>query len=153
MPEDGPITLGGHHGAGVSRNTEHEGKGTRVEFRTAEEARTANVTYHLVPVTYWQEHGTAEHYVPAGYDDEGFIHCTNGLDELVKVANLFYTGDPRDFQVMVLDVGKLTPELRYDDPGEVYPHLYGPLNTAAVIGVLPVRRTADGAFVSIGGDE
>jgi uncharacterized protein (DUF952 family) len=51
---------------------------------------------------------------------------------------------------MVLDVPRLTSELRYDDPDEVYPHIYGPLNTSAVIGSLPVRRDADGTFVEIG---
>jgi uncharacterized protein (DUF952 family) len=121
-----------------------------MEYRSAAETRSANITYHLVPVDYWQEHGVAENYVPAGFAEEGFIHCTNGLDELVKVANLFYAADPRDFQVMVLDVPRLTSEVRYDDPDEVYPHIYGPLNTAAVIGSLPVQRGEDGTFVEIG---
>ena len=121
-----------------------------MEFRTAAETRAANITYHLVPVDYWLEHGSADEYVPAGFEAEGFIHCTNGLDELVKVGNLFYTSDPRDFQVMVLDVNCLTSELRYDDAEEVYPHIYGPLNTAAVIGQLPVQRDSDGTFLTIG---
>jgi uncharacterized protein (DUF952 family) len=121
-----------------------------MEFRTAEEARAANITYHLVPIDYWQEHGAAAHYVPSGFAEEGFIHCTNGLDELLKVANLFYSGDQRDFQVMVLDVPRLESELRYDDPDEVYPHIYGPLNTSAVIGTLVVQRGEDGSFTAIG---
>jgi len=121
-----------------------------MEYRSAEEARAAHVTYHLVPVAYWQEHGGADDYLPLGYADDGFIHCTNGLDELVKVANLFYTADPREFQVLVLDLPRLTSEVRYDDPDEVYPHIYGPLNTSAVIGTLPVQRGDDGAFVEIG---
>ena len=121
-----------------------------MEFRTADEARVANITYHLVPIDYWQAHGAAEFYVPERFAEEGFIHCTNGLDELVKVANLFYTADPRNFQVMVLDVVQLTSELRYDDPDQVYPHIYGPLNTSAVIGSLAVRRSEDGTFKAIG---
>lgn len=121
-----------------------------MEIRTAEDTNAANITYHLVPVDYWLEHGQAPEYVPAGFAEEGFIHCTNGLDELVKVANLFYATDPREFQVMVLDVTRLISELRYDDPGEVYPHIYGPLNTDAVIGKLPVQRSDSGLFTGIG---
>lgn len=117
-----------------------------MEYRTAEESRSAGVTYHLVPVPAWTERGSSGTCVPEAYDADGFIHCTNGLEPLLAVANLFYTGDARQYRALVLDVSRIRAEVRYDDEHEVYPHIYGPLNTDAVIGELRVERGVDGAF-------
>lgn len=121
-----------------------------MEHATAAAARTANITYHLVPVDYWETHGGQAAYTPEAYDQDGFIHCTNGTAELITVANMFYTADPREFVVLILDVEAIESDVRYDDDGQVYPHIYGPLNTSSVIGSLPVERSADGTFVRIG---
>ena len=117
-----------------------------MEYRSAEESREANIAYHLVPVPVWEACGAAATYVPEAYEKDGFIHTTNGLDPLLEVANLFYTGDGRPFMVLVLDTSKLASELRYDDDGRVYPHIYGPLNTDAVIGTMVVDRDDAGSF-------
>ncbi|MGB3327946.1 MAG: DUF952 domain-containing protein [Thermomicrobiales bacterium] len=119
---------------------------------TAEASRAAGITYHLVPADVWAASSSADSYVPEAYDQDGFIHCTNGLDELVKVANMFYTADPRTFRTLVLDMKAIASEVRYDDPNETYPHIYGPLNTSAVVGELAVNRDSNGAFLSIGPD-
>ena len=42
-----------------------------------------------------------------------------------------------------------TSELRYDDEGQVYPHIYGPLNTDALIGTMAVGRDDAGRFTGI----
>ena len=115
-----------------------------MEHRTAEESRNANVTYHLVPGPVWSERGGAEMYLPESYEADGFIHLTNGLDELAKVANMFYKGDDRTYMVLALDMSRITSDVRYDDHGKVYPHIYGPLNTYAIIGTFTVERDADG---------
>jgi len=120
------------------------------QYPSAAAARDAGVTYHLVPADVWAARKDAAEYVPEAYDQDGFIHCTNGLDELVKVANMFYTGDPRTFVTLILDVDTISSEVRYDDPDRTYPHIYGPLNTDAVIGELSVRRDAEGTFLAIG---
>jgi uncharacterized protein (DUF952 family) len=119
-------------------------------YPSAAESRAAGITYHLVPADVWSEQKGATEYLPEAYPQDGFIHCTNGLDELVKVANLFYTADPRTFLTLILETGKITSDVRYDDPNETYPHIYGPLNTDAVVGELVVSRDADGTFLAIG---
>ncbi|MGN6484723.1 MAG: DUF952 domain-containing protein [Thermomicrobiales bacterium] len=119
-------------------------------YPSAAESRAAGITYHLVPADVWSEQKGATEYLPEAYPQDGFIHCTNGLDELVKVANLFYTADPRTFLTLILKTGKITSDVRYDDPNETYPHIYGPLNTDAVVGELVVSRDADGTFLAIG---
>lgn len=116
---------------------------------TAKEARDAGITYHLVPAEYWEANRLGETYLPEAFATDGFIHCTNGVERLLWVANEFYTGDPREFTALVLDVNLIDSPVRYDDPNEEFPHIYGPLNTGAVVGRLSVHRDDSGAFVSI----
>ena len=120
-----------------------------MEHKTAEASRAANVAYHLVPEQVWLEHGGKATYLPEAFEADGFIHCTNGLDPLLEVANMFYKADDRDYLVLVLDLPAIEPEVRYDDPDQIYPHIYGPLNTSAVRGQLRVSRTDDGTFVGV----
>ena len=56
-------------------------------------------TYHLVPAVDWAAAATADRYIAASLADEGFIHCTDGVDELVHTANRYYRADPRPFVV------------------------------------------------------
>jgi uncharacterized protein (DUF952 family) len=122
------------------------GKKTMATYRTPAESREAGIAYHMVPEEEWEQHRDNEHYTPAAFEGEGFIHCTNGLDELVAVGNRYYTEDRRPYLALVLDVPSIVSPVRYDDPDEVYPHIYGPLNPSAVVGVLRAERDADGTF-------
>lgn len=117
--------------------------------RDSSAARDAGITYHLVPAEVWAAASGNEWYTPEAYEADGFIHCTNGLDQLVDVANMFYVSDRRAFRVLVLDVGRVASEVRYEDPGDLFPHIYGPLNTSAIIGEFRVHREPDGTFGSI----
>jgi len=38
--------------------------------------------------------------------------------------------------------------VRYDDPAQIYPHVYGPIDRAAIVGVLTMPRDASGAYLS-----
>lgn len=120
-----------------------------MEYRTAEESREANTAYHLVPSPVWQERGSAATFVPEAYEQDGFIHTTNGLDPLLDVANRYYTSDTRPYMVLVLDTTRLTSELRYDDDARIFPHIYGPLNIDAVIGSLAIDRDSEGRFTGV----
>jgi uncharacterized protein (DUF952 family) len=118
-----------------------------MKYQTPEECRNAGVTYHMSPVDVWESQKANESYLPEAFDQDGFIHATNGLDKLAWVGNEFYMSDRRAHIVLVLDVSKLTSPVRYDDPDEFFPHIYGPLNTSAVIGELVVQRDDQGRFV------
>jgi len=118
-------------------------------YRESAGSQDAGITYHLVPESVWDAQRSNDCYTPEAYEKDGFIHCTNGIDQLVQVANLFYVSDPRTFRVLILDVATIRSGLRYDDDKQLFPHIYGPLNTDAVVGELSVTRADDGAFVSI----
>jgi uncharacterized protein (DUF952 family) len=124
-----------------------------MQYQTVEESRNAGIAYHLAPVPVWEFQKQRGSYLPEAFEQDGFIHATNGLERLLWVANQFYTADDRPQTVLVLDVSKLTSELRYDDPDRAFPHIYGSLNTDAVIGELAVRRGKEGTFLGFGGEE
>lgn len=120
------------------------------EYRDATECREAGITYHLAVIEEWISQAESGSYVPSVFPADGFIHCTNGLDLLTEIANMFYQGSPDPRTVLVLDVANLTSEVRYDDPDQNFPHIYGPLNTDAVLSELPVERDSEGRFVRLG---
>jgi uncharacterized protein (DUF952 family) len=112
--------------------------------------RDSPPTYHLTPAAVWEAQARAATYRPEGYDSEGFIHCTDGESHLLAVGDRYYRGDRRDYVVLSIARERITAPVKYEDPERNYPHIYGPLNTDAVVAVRPVVRDADGAFVAIG---
>lgn len=124
-----------------------------MKYASARESRDAGVTYHLVPAEEWERQRERPTYRPQAFDIDGFIHCTNGLDELVAVGNHYYREDPRPYLALILKLDAIESEVRYDDPDHIFPHIYGSLNTSAVVGMLEARRAEDGRFVSFSRDE
>ena len=108
---------------------------------------------HLVATPVWEQQRTAETYLPEAYDADGFIHCTIGDGRMLAVANMFYTGDRRPFLALSLDPALITSEVRFEDPDSVFPHIYGPLQVAAVTGYRLVERDDEGRFIRFGADQ
>jgi uncharacterized protein (DUF952 family) len=106
-------------------------------------------TYHLVPRQEYERQDPAEDYLPAAFADEGFIHLTDGADELVATGNRYYRDDPRPFVALVVDLGMVRAPVRYEDSRRVYPHIYGPLNRDAIVAVREVPRAPDGSFLRL----
>ncbi|MDQ3780647.1 MAG: DUF952 domain-containing protein [Chloroflexota bacterium] len=106
-------------------------------------------TLHLTPEAVWLSQADAATYQPEPFATEGFIHCTDGEANLVRVANLFYQSDPRPHVVLVIDLDRVTAPVRYEDPERIFPHLYGPLNREAVVAVRAIDRGDDGLFLGV----
>ena len=66
---------------------------------------------------------------------------------MVRVANARFAG-AGDLVLLCVAVDRLSAPLRYEpgDPGsdELFPHLYGPLNTDAVLRTAPMVQGPDG---------
>lgn len=101
---------------------------------------------HLVPADVWRATPAAAPFRAASLDDEGFVHLTHTGDDLVEVANAFYRDRPGDFVVLTIALDRLTAPWRYDGD-ERFPHVYGPLDRQAVVGVVPILRAPDGTFL------
>jgi uncharacterized protein (DUF952 family) len=107
--------------------------------------------YHLAPAARWAAWPSGAPYLPEDYDRDGFVHCTAGDALMLQVANRFYRSAPGAFVLLVIDPQRLAAPLRWeasgDDLAAQFPHVYGPIDRAAIVEVRPVRRAADGQFL------
>ena len=105
------------------------------------------LTYHLVPVDAWAAADPHEPYAASSLTVEGFIHCTDGMVEMVATANRHYRGDPRAFLVLTVDLDASGSPWRIEDQRGIYPHVFGTIDRAAVTRVVPAPRDPDGLFL------
>jgi uncharacterized protein (DUF952 family) len=109
---------------------------------------------HLASNDAWLAAVNHGSYHADSLSTEGFIHCSKP-SQIVDVADTFYRGQG-GLVLLVIDPSKLAPELQWEPPaepepthareGELFPHIYGPLNLDAVVKVLPFEPGADGTF-------
>ncbi len=111
--------------------------------------RSGGNTYHLAPEPVWAVQSQGPRYLPEAFATDGFIHCTNGEVNLLQVANLFYQADSRPYVALEIDLIRVAAPVEYEDPERIYPHIFGPLETAAVVEVRRVNRLADGSFAGL----
>ena len=103
--------------------------------------------FHLVQRSSWEE-APEEPYAADSLASEGFMHCSNA-GQVAGSANRFFAG-LSDVLVLEIDPERLTSPLR-DEPagdGQSYPHVYGPINRAAVVAVHQLGKDAWGKWVS-----
>jgi len=114
------------------------------------------VILHLVEASVWTELEGSATYAPESLFTEGFVHCTGDDELMVDVANRFYS-DVGEVLVLSLDEHLLTSEIRWEAPSPrpadwdgspVFPHVYGPLDLAAVVIVRRLVRGPSGQFVA-----
>ena len=107
--------------------------------------------YHLAPATRWHDWPRDQPYLPAEYAADGFIHCTAGDALMIVVANRFYRATAGDYVLLVIDPTRLTAPVKWersgDDLAALFPHIYGPIDRAAVEEVRTVLRADDGEFL------
>lgn len=73
--------------------------------------------------------------------DEGFIHASRP-DQVRSVTTRFYGGTRKPLVRLDIDTDRLTADWREEAVGaDTFPHIYGPLNLDAVIGVTPWDRS------------
>lgn len=112
------------------------------------------VVLHLMSLAgYRDTHGDI---APASLATEGFVHCTADAETLLAVANRFYRDAEGDHVALEIDTDRLTAPVRYEaaspapPPGVAdtvrFPHVYGPIDRAAVVGLRYARRRVDGEF-------
>ena len=109
---------------------------------------------HLIPASTWEALGDADLYGPDSLEAEGFIHCSGDDDVMLDVANWGYR-DVGDVLVLSIDEHDVDAEVRWEPPSPLpddwdgvlmFPHIYGPLNLDAVVGIRRLVRDAAGLF-------
>jgi len=105
-----------------------------------------NIILHITTKDQWAE--AQSHPVHRGdtLGTEGFIHCSTP-QQVVAAANTYFPGKD-GLVLLVIDPERVQAEIRFEATGgtEAHPHIYGPLNLAAVVQVLPFPPGPDGKF-------
>ncbi len=113
--------------------------GSRPELATGGE----DVVLHLIEPAAWRAALDAGAVRPPSLDAVGFVHLSTP-DQVHLPARALFPGR-RDLALLVVDPARLVDPLRFEpgrpaDPaGMLFPHLYGPLPTSAVVAVVPYR--------------
>ena len=112
------------------------------------------IIYHLVPESHWETARTEPEYRADSLATEGFIHCSKDHAQALAVANRLY-GGRRDMLVLEVETERLASPLKHEPSrsGEIYPHIYGPLNTGAVTAVFKLQVDQDGRFTALIAEE
>ncbi len=105
-----------------------------------------SLIYILCAPAVYEAAGRAGEYAPDSLALEGFIHASPA-NQLTRVANKYYQAN-ESLCVLTIDENKVSVPVKWEtiSNGDVYPHLYGPLNMDAVVHVHSVQRAADGTY-------
>jgi uncharacterized protein (DUF952 family) len=97
---------------------------------------------HITTPAEWEAARATGQVSPPSLEAEGFVHCSTRAQLAGTLARHFRGAG--SLRVLVLDPDRLGAELRWEEsrPGEVFPHLYGPLPVDAVVAVEDVTPPA-----------
>ncbi|WP_274564856.1 DUF952 domain-containing protein [Streptomyces spiramyceticus] len=109
--------------------------------------------YHVVTLGDWN--ALPDHaYEPASLAEDGFVHCAPDEATTLAIVNAFYRTAPRPLLVLLLDEGRLTSRVEWEEavpappPGAaevtLFPHVFGPINRDAVERILEIQWDEDG---------
>jgi uncharacterized protein (DUF952 family) len=96
--------------------------------------------YHVTTQKEWEQAKKKGEYQPAGFDQEGFIHCS--IERQVPgVLDRFYQGQTGLVKLKI-EKAKVTRPVLFElavDLDELFPHIYGALNLDSVVDVIEIQ--------------
>lgn len=105
------------------------------------------IIFHLIQKADWDAAVSAGEVRPESLAEEGFIHCSEDEQQALAVARRLYSG--RDGMLLLeVDTELLNAPIKREPSrsGQMYPHIYGPLNVRAVTLVRAMEGDASGGF-------
>jgi uncharacterized protein (DUF952 family) len=109
---------------------------------------------HITTHKDWENALIEGEYNAPSLKSDGFIHCST-IKQTVDTANIFFKGQ-QGLVLLCIDENKLKHECKYEDPsgggkhdpsvGNLFPHIYGPINISAVINVVDFPSNENGLF-------
>ena len=102
--------------------------------------------YHIVPRQEWETALGSTEYRGDSLESEGFIHCSTWA-QLLGVANHWFPGRD-DLLLLKIDPASLSAQVKYEDGGngQLFPHVYGPIEKRAIVAVGDFPLGPDGRF-------
>jgi uncharacterized protein (DUF952 family) len=108
--------------------------------------------YHIATAADWNQAQQDGEYRTStrgrSLGEQGFIHASTAA-QVLPVANAVYLDEQQDLVLLVLDISRIRAEIRREPvPGwtDPFPHIYGPLDVAAVVQAVALERDATGNF-------
>jgi uncharacterized protein (DUF952 family) len=101
--------------------------------------------FHIATADDWRRAlGTGTYTtstVGVSLEEEGFIHASR-RDQVQGVFDRYYRGLREELVLLTIDTARLESEVRVEPVGDdAYPHVYGPIQSRAVVEVVPLSRT------------
>ena len=101
--------------------------------------------FHVAEVEHWESARASGRYERStrglSLAQVGFVHLATD-EQWPGVLERYYTGHEGALVLLTVDPRRLTPPLRWEAPptgsGELFPHLYGPLDLDAVVEARPL---------------
>lgn len=105
----------------------------------------ARYIVHIASRLLWGEAVATGIYQGDTLRSEGFIHCST-INQVVSVANRYFRGR-KDLVLLLIDATLVYSPIKFEGTvNELYPHIYGPLNTSAVLHIFPFLPKDSGDF-------
>ena len=114
--------------------------------------------WHLIELSRWRSAAGAR-YLPVDRDPAGFVHASPDEATMLAVANALYAQAAEPLVALALDEAALAAPVRYEPPapapppgvpaGTMFPHIYGPVETAAVTGARYLRPGVGGGYTAL----
>ncbi len=108
------------------------------------------IIFHIARQATWAsraEQSAAGYYRPEMFPVDGFVHCST-REQVVKVADIRFRGQ-KGLVLLCIDTERVTAEVRYENlegGHELFPHIYGEINTNAVVQIAAFEPGVDGYF-------
>lgn len=111
--------------------------------------------FHITSRRAWNEAQRRGNYRPESLATEGFIHCST-ISQVLPVAENFYKGQD-GLVLLAVEPTLLSSDLKWEPPsdgtpppgvpqGDLFPHIYGPINVDAVVNVVDLEQNSQGKF-------
>lgn len=97
------------------------------------------VIYHITTKAEWDKAIEKGSYETPSLTEEGFIHCSHE-NQIAGVLERYFSGK-KDLVKLVIDTDKLSSKYVFEwSPSiqDTFPHVYGAINTDAVIEVVAI---------------
>lgn len=95
--------------------------------------------FHICPRDAWE--ATRSAYCGDTLDTDGFVHCST-IDQVRAVADAVFEGE-EGLVLLGIDQEELNSDVRWEDG---FPHVFGPIERAAVVEVIDFPSSEDGTF-------
>ena len=100
---------------------------------------------HLCLPAQWEAAQALGEYHTSSLKEVGFIHCSRP-EQILGVANRYFQRTD-NLALLWINPQRVESEIRWElSDGQVFPHIYGPINLAAVVAVSELSPDEDGVF-------